>query len=185
MSFEVFQTLIHNLSQTSNNETKTSSTTDYSSILIHAFFSIGVVGNLYIAGYCIKFTSHKSINRSYLISISLCDTINLIINYIETVSIISQSYSNTNVVCQISNYLISATKNLSAVLLLLCLVNNAIRLILFGSYTIGKWHLNLRIVSQQPLCTSETLQWHYYSNAYEDLIHKPHFFRFEKYWGCF
>jgi hypothetical protein len=139
MSFEILKSLIYNLSEISHNQTVLNDNKDYNSTVIHGIFLIGVIGNLYICGYCLKYINYKSINRSYLISITLCDLINLIINYIEAVSIISQFYANTNVTCQISNYLISATKNLSAVLLMICLINNLIRLTVFGSYTIGEF----------------------------------------------
>lgn len=102
--------------------------------ILYIIFSNGILGNIIAMIYFYKYISYKSVNRAYIIAFLASDLVFMLLNFLETVLAVNFNY---NFLCQLNNYLMHATKNLSAILLLICVINNLIR-IHFGRYTLDQ-----------------------------------------------
>ena len=100
---------------------------------IYMISIVGLIGNTIIFLYFYKKVNPNSTNRAYILSIAVFDIIFIIINFLDTKFVNSLQY---NLVCQLNNYCMNSSKNVSAVLLLVLLINNLVR-VFEGSYTLG------------------------------------------------
>ena len=94
---------------------------------------VGLIGNTLIFLYFYKKVNPNSTNRAYIMSIAMVDMVFIIINFIDT------KFSNSlhhNFICQLNNYCMNSSKNVSAVLTVVLLINNLVR-VYEGSYTLS------------------------------------------------
>ena len=94
---------------------------------------LGLIGNGLIFLFFKKKINPNSTNRAYIIVIAISDIVFILVYFIDT------KYANNlqyNFICQLNNYFMNATKNLSAAMLLILVLNNLIR-VFKGTYTLG------------------------------------------------
>jgi hypothetical protein len=122
------------LNSTHNFECNDNTNAETSNYMYFYLISIlGLIGNTLVFLYFYKKVNLNSTNRAYIMSIAIVDMIFIIINFFDTKFSSSLNY---NFICQINNYCINSSKNLSALLLLVLIINNLVRCY-EGSYSLG------------------------------------------------